>query len=207
MAHRTIRLLLLTCVLVAVGCEASKTTRGTGPYHTIREENRDPYLAQQLNMRAASLLETDPEEAKRLLGEALTADIYFGPAHNNLGVLHLQQGRLYEAANEFEWARKLMPGHPDPRMNLAMTLERAGRIEDALATYRTAIEVYPEHMPSIQAMTRLELRHHRTTESTYRNLGLVALRGESSEWRDWARFQMSKWNPSRSGMKSDIDYH
>jgi hypothetical protein len=50
--------------------------------------------------------------------EALSADLFFGLAHNNLGVLYLKEDKLYEAANEFEWARKLMPGHPDPRMNL-----------------------------------------------------------------------------------------
>lgn len=40
-------------------------------------------------------------------------------------------GWLHKAASEFEWARKLMPGYPDPRLNLAMTLEEAGRIDEA----------------------------------------------------------------------------
>ena len=33
--------------------------------------------------------------------------------HGNLGVLYLNRGELYEAASEFEWARRLLPGHPD----------------------------------------------------------------------------------------------
>ena len=45
----------------------------------------------------------------------------------------VEEAGLYDAAAEFEWARKLMPGHPDPRLNLAITLERAGREEGATA--------------------------------------------------------------------------
>ena len=70
-----------------------------------------------------------------------------GPARNNLGVLLLKQGRLYDAASEFEWARKLMPGHPDPRLNLGLTLEQAGRLDGTLDLYATALEVHPDHVP------------------------------------------------------------
>jgi hypothetical protein len=61
--------------------------------------------------------------AERLLRDALTADLSYGPAHNNLGVLRLKRGDLSEAANEFEWARKLIPEHPDRRFSRAPTLE------------------------------------------------------------------------------------
>jgi len=49
-------------------------------------------------------------EAETLLRRALTADLYHGPAHNNLGVLYLTQGKLFEAAGEFEWARGELAG-------------------------------------------------------------------------------------------------
>jgi len=45
-----------------------------------------------------------------------------------------------------------MPGHPDPRMNLALTLERAGRTDEAIQTYKTALEVFPGHVPTEQAV-------------------------------------------------------
>jgi Flp pilus assembly protein TadD len=54
-------------------------------------------------------MDSEPEKAERLLREALTADLWHGPAHNDLGVIHLRRNELYEAASEFEWARKLMP--------------------------------------------------------------------------------------------------
>jgi Flp pilus assembly protein TadD len=107
-------------------------------------------------------------------------------------VLYLKQGALYSAASEFEWAKKLMPGHPDPRMNLALTLERAGRTDDALATYATALEVYPDHIPTLEAMALLQVRSGKTDEVTKKMLDEIALRGETDRWRTWALGQRRK---------------
>src|SRR5262245_39789737 len=96
--------------------------------------------------------------------DRLTADLYYGPAHNDLGVLKLRQGSLYEAANEFEWARELLPGHPDPRFNLALTLERAGHVAEAFSAFEAALEVAPEHVPTMQAYASLAVRQGRRDE-------------------------------------------
>ncbi len=184
----TTSLILVTLTLLLGGCVG----RAGSPYQTPRELNRNALKAQELTQQAADLTDSDPETAERLLREALTADLYHGPAHNNLGVLYLNQDKLYEAANEFEWARKLMPGHPDPRMNLALTLERAGRIDEALDTYETALEVYPNHLPTLQALVRLQLRYDRANGQTAEMLKEIALRGETSQWRQWARLQMTR---------------
>ena len=162
------------------------------PYATPSNDSRDPQKAQRLTLEAADLLEENPEKAGELLREALTADAFHGPAHNNLGVWHLSRGELYEAANEFEWAKKLMPGHPDPRMNLALTLERAGRVDEALATYDSALEVYPNHLPTMQALTRLQVRRNRADDRTAQMLREIALASESEQWKEWAQQQMSR---------------
>src|SRR4029077_18598885 len=131
--------------------------------------------------------EKDQKEAERLLREGLTADLYFGPAHNDLGVICLKQGRLEEAANEFEWGRKVMPGPPNPRFNLALTLERAGRVDEAIAMYETALEVYPGHVQSEQALARL-IRSSGVKNARLEDyLKDVAMRGETEQWREWAR--------------------
>ena len=179
-------LVVPTLVLLLSGCASP----GRSPYATPQEVDRNSLQAESLTRRAAMLIESDPEKAERMLRDAITADLYHGPAHNNLGVLYLNNDKLYEAANEFEWARKLMPGHPDPRMNLALTFELAGRIDDALATYRTALEVYPDHLATVQALVRLQLRHDRADDDTAAMLEDVAHRGETPTWRDWARQQM-----------------
>lgn len=178
----------MALALGTTGC----ATQRPGPYAPISESDRQTSTAERLNQEAADLMQDDPEKAEKLLREALTADLYHGPSHNNLGILYLKQGKLYEAANEFEWARKLMPGHPDPRMNLAFTLESAGRVDEAIQMYATALEVYPDHIQTLQALTRLQMRTKKTDGRTERFLSEIALRGETEEWRVWARKQMAK---------------
>lgn len=177
-------------VLALGGCVTSH-----GPYEPQSEAARDSIKAQALTQKAAGLMSKDPLKAESLLREALTADLFYAPAHNDLGVLFLKKSMLYEAAGEFEWARKLSPSHPDPRLNLALTLERAGRIDEALSTYASALEVYPEHMPTIQALTRLRIRSGRPDDKTRSMLEEIALKGETAQWREWARGQMAKSVP------------
>jgi Tfp pilus assembly protein PilF len=174
----------LWIALLLAGCRAAS---GSGPYTPAEQAARNTVRAQELSSKAADLLDGDPEAAERLLREALGADLFFGPAHNNLGVLYLKEGKLYEAAGEFEWARKLMPGHPDPRMNLALTLEQAGQVDEAIQTYRTALEVYPGHIATVQAVARLEVTSGKRSEELAGWLDEIAMRGESEQWRTWAR--------------------
>jgi tetratricopeptide (TPR) repeat protein len=165
---------------------------GTGPYETQSAALRDGDKAQRLTQEAAALIDKDPAKAEKLLRAALTADLYHGPAHNNLGVLYLKMDppKLYEAASEFEWARKLMPGHPDPRVNLALALETAGRTDDAMSTYETAMEVYPNYLPAIEGIASLQLRTGKPDERTRRYLADIAERAEEAAWREWARKQL-----------------
>jgi tetratricopeptide (TPR) repeat protein len=137
-------------------------------------------------------METDLAGAERLLREALAADLFFGPAHNNLGVLFLKQGKRYEAANEFEWAKKLMPAHPDPRVNLAMTLEEAGRVDDAIASYTAALEVYPGYLPAVQGIARVSVRAGREDDRLRGWLDSIVLQSREDAWREWARREASE---------------
>ena len=178
------RFALLMTMLALAACASRQKP---GPYASIDDGDRSAVLAEKLTKEAVDAMDKDPKAAERLLREALTADLYHGPAHNNLGVLCLKQGRLYEAANEFEWARKVMPGHPNPRFNLALTLEKAGRTDEAIAMYETALEVYPGHVQSEQALARL-IRYSGVKDARLDDyLKDVELRGETEQWRDWAR--------------------
>ncbi|MBT8240337.1 MAG: tetratricopeptide repeat protein [Acidimicrobiia bacterium] len=182
---------LLLIASTIVGC-----ARGPhGPYTTPASTERSPLMAERLTQDAIAELSSDREAAEELLRRALTADLFYGPAHNNLGVLYLEQGLLYEAANEFEWSRKLMPGHPDPRLNLAITLERAGRIDDALASYEAAVEVSPDYMPALQGLVRCQIKHQHVDKRTVEMLKRIALRGNTDQWRDWSREQLVRLEP------------
>ncbi len=182
---RPMMLFVVAAMLVVASCN-----RSLGPYSPATYGVRDTLKAQRLTRLAAD--EPDPVKTEQLLRDALTADLYHGPAHNNLGVIYLTRGDLYAAASEFEWAKKLLPGHPDPRLNLALTLEKAGRTEEALSAYASALEVYDGHIPSIQALTRLKIKSGRADESTKAALGEIAFRGETEAWRSWARLELNK---------------
>jgi len=168
--------------LVMVACR----TTPTGPYSPLAEGARDTSAAEKLNRKAADLIESASADAESLLREALTKDVFYGPAHNNLGVVFMNQGKLYEAANEFEWARKLLPDSPDPRVNLALTMERAGRKEEAFRGYVAALEVAPECVSAMQGAASLALDSGRGDPHLEAWLEAIALRGESADWRDWA---------------------
>jgi tetratricopeptide (TPR) repeat protein len=166
-------------------------TAPTGPYDPPGEASRETAAAEKLSREAADLMSKDPSEAERLLREALTKDLFFGPAHNNLGVLFLNGGKLYEAAGEFEWARKLLPGHPDPRVNLAITLERAGRTDEALTTYSAALEVCADYLPAIEGLASLTARTGKHDDRMQPWVREITMRAESATWREWATAQLA----------------
>lgn len=192
LAHRLTALAALALMIgmgsQLVGCAARRPT----PYAPLQEAERNPLKAQELTQRAVASMDDDPDRAEKLLVEALTADLFHGPAHNDLGVVYLKQGKLYEAASEFEWARKLMPGTPEPRMNLALTLERAGRTGEALETYAAALQANPGHIESMQALARLQLRAGKPDERTPELLKEIAMRGTSDRWKEWASGQLAR---------------
>ncbi len=193
-------LLLSTLVLGGLsGCRSSAS-----PYRAASEGSRDTVRAEALNREAAELMQRgDWKSAQDTLQSALAADLYYGPAHNNLGVVHMRQGNLYEASNEFEWARRLMPGHPDPRINLAMVLEQVGKPKDALESYRSALEVYPDHIGAIQGLVRLQLRQGKPNANTVPMLEQVALRGENDQWQQWARSELAKRASGRDSSEAE----
>jgi tetratricopeptide (TPR) repeat protein len=170
------------------GCQAPNTV---GPYQVPTETERATSVAERLNREAADLIEQDPAKAESLLRDALTKDLFFGPAHNNLGVVFLHQRKLYEAAHEFEWARKLLPGNPDPRVNLALTLESAGRLEEAFKTYETALEVAPEDLAAIEGLASLTVRTGRDEPRLAAWLDAIALEGDCS-WSAWAQARRTR---------------
>lgn len=176
---RLILLLVLLC-----GC---RSQTGSAPYQVPSEADRQTSVAEKLNREAADLIEKDLAKAEALLREALTKDLFFGPAHNNLGVVFLKAGKLYEAAHEFEWARKLLPGNPDPRVNLALTLEQAGRTEEAFKSYEAALEVAPEYLPAIEGAASIAVRSRREEPRLRSWLELIASSDRAPQWSIWAQ--------------------
>lgn len=192
MSHRS-RTCLLACLAAAsciLGNGCSGNTRG--PYNAEAADQRDIRKSEELYQKAVAAIASDPAEAKSLLREALGFDLYNGAAHNNLGVLLLGENKLYDAAEEFEWARKLMPGHPEPRVNLAIALERGSKHAEAVEAAKAALEVRPGHLGAMKTLAYIQIREDLVDKSTKDYLAAIASRDDDEIWRDWAVRQQLK---------------
>ncbi len=171
---------IIVALLMLGGCSTTSQNLADS------SNQRRPDVAARLADQATPLLGTDDEEAASLLLQAIQADPFCGMAHNNLGVIELNRGHLYEAATEFESARRLLPGHPGPRCNLALVYEEAGRLDDAKAAYETALEVQPGHLPSMQGLASIIVRIGASDDRLPELLENISIQSDSIEWRNWA---------------------
>ncbi len=78
--------------------------------------------------------------------------------------LHLELGQLYRTGGQENWDRaqwhfnktlQLAPAMVDPWFELASLEEDLGKPQDAMAHYRKAIELQPDHCPSLSNLGRL----------------------------------------------------
>jgi len=189
-----VKLFTLIGILMISLCITSCGER-TGSYKEPGTQTRNIAKAEEKYQEAVAALAektVDKEMVERLLREALDLDLYHGAAHNNLGVLFLQRDKLYDAAEEFEWARKLLPGHPEPRVNLAIALERGGKYSEALEAAQAALEVRPGNLSAIKTIALIQIRERRTDERTLEHLDAIIQRSNDAVWRDWARLHQER---------------
>ncbi|MGH7995899.1 MAG: tetratricopeptide repeat protein [Opitutaceae bacterium] len=64
-------------------------------------------------------------------------------AHNNLGQIYLDQGRVDDALVQCRAAVRLKPGFPEVHNNLGLALARAGRLSEAVAQWTEALRLNP----------------------------------------------------------------
>lgn len=172
-------------LLSLTGCGADRASQPDA-------DGRNIMAAEATYQRAVQAMDVEAwDEAETLLRTALREDLYHGPAHNNLGVLLLEQGRLYEAAEEFDWARKLLPGHPEPRVNLAIALQRGGRGQEAFDTATGALEVRPGHLGAMQLRAWLARSDGIGYPEVRADLEAIAMRATDDTWQRWARLQLA----------------
>lgn len=185
---------LAATVLILGGCESVSTVDGpTGPYRTIRAEPRRDTDAARLANQAGldHLAKGDLDKAAEAFGRALTADVEFGPAHNNLGKVYFRKKDWYRAAWEFEYAGKLMPRRAEPRSNLGLVLEEAGEIDRAVDQYREAISLDAGQIQFRANLARALVRRGDRTDEVRSLLQQVVEQDSRAEWQVWARQQLA----------------
>jgi tetratricopeptide (TPR) repeat protein len=136
---------------------------------------------------AKGIAATDPREARRDFEKAVAADPLFGPAYNNLGVLDLNAGEYFDAAQNFDRAIKLMPYNAIPRIHLGLIYEEAGQLSNALDQFDQALELAHDSIDSLQADTRVRVRLELFTPQVVERLQTIAVHGTDETWRSWAQ--------------------
>jgi Tfp pilus assembly protein PilF len=162
---------------------------------------RDPHLAAQqareLNEKATQAISLkDWIGAEKDLHAALRLDRDLGQAHNNLGVVFLNQHRLYEAASEFQLAAGLLPMQAQPYNNLGLVMESANKLETAAEFYEKALARQSECVPAMANLARVLIRLDRRDEKTRKLLEQLVLRDSRPEWNSWAREKLAMWPKS-----------
>ncbi len=116
---------------------------------------------------------------------ALASNPDIAVAHNNLGYIRQEQGRMDEAFEHFCRAVEIRPRYVEGHINLGNVLTFKGQLEEGLKHYRTAIEIRPDF------------------DQSYVNLGTgLMLRGDFPEAEKNFRIAL-KINPeyTEAGMK------
>ena len=85
-----------------------------------------------------------------------------------------------------------MPGQHDPRVNLAITLERAGFVDDAISELTSARETSKQSLEIAQPLAWMQLRYASPSPETPELLRLIALRSTSPQWQAWAREELRR---------------
>lgn len=187
------RVALILPAALVWGCHSTAPSQTARDYQTTAAEpHRDTDLARRDNETALELMaKEDYAGAEPLLRNALSEDVMFGPAHNNLGLVYFHQSRLYLAAWEFQYAAKLMPNQPEARNNLGLVFEAGGKLDQAIETYDQALKLEPDNAQFIGNDARARVRRGDRDKELRGLLERVVAVDTRPDWVQWARQQLA----------------
>lgn len=106
------------------------------------------------------------EDAEQVLKSGIQADPGAAMLQNNLGYCYLAQNRLSDAEYRFREALTISPEFKRARMNLAIVLARAGRLEESLTEFSRAAPADIAHYNL--GVVCLDLRDYANAEKAFR---------------------------------------
>lgn len=182
-------ILLLSALPMSVGCSLLERRNG----EVIKVESKiDTARAGHLTRAGIHALNKQHIDiAAKKFREAIATDYTYGPAHNNLGLMHYEQGNLYQAVMAFEQAREYLPEDPAVAYNLGLALESAGRTDEALELYYAANAMDRANPNYLGNLVRLRVRmgeHDELLEHQLQELALIETR---PDWRRWTDIQLA----------------
>lgn len=188
----------LLCLLLS-GCSQTPATDATtqpatGNYRTISTNPlRDTDTAKRWQEKGLRLLDDNElDEAEKAFKSALEADVDFGPAHNNLGMVYFRKKDWYSAAWEFEYAKKLMPRQAEPWNNLGLVYEQAGELDRAVEEFRQAVSLDAKNLQYQANLAKALVKRGERTEEVRKLLQTIVDKDTRGEWVLWASQQLSR---------------
>ena len=162
------------------------------------EASQSPAKAKRLTNAGIRALESGNDDlASEKFVAAVAADPGYGPAHNNLGLMHYQAGNLFQAVLAFEEAMQWMPHDPSVAYNLGLTLEAAGKTIEAEELFLQAVEMDPVNPNYLGNLVRLRIRRGDRGPEIDQMLKDLILIETRAEWRSWADKMLAlEFNPA-----------
>ena len=186
--RRTVLIAALALLSVCVGCRSQQPS----PYSDYRtapaDLKRDTEAARKRNAAAVGFLRDGKlDKAEKELKAALGADLFFGPAHNNLGIVYQRRGEYYLAAWEFQYAARLMARKAEPRNNLGLVYETVGRLDESAKWYDEAMGIDSENTEVAGNLARVLVKNGKDKERVRQLLDEIILKDPRPDWVAWAK--------------------
>ena len=196
------RFLTFSLTVGVLSCSSSAEERDANYVTVAADPQRNTEAAKAKNADGIDQLEAgDYPAAEAVLKEALVEDIFFGPAHNNLGKAYFHQKKYYLAAWEFQYAGKIMPKKAEPKNNLGLVFEAVGKLDEAVAEYSGARGLEPDNTDVLGNLARAKVKRGDGGEELRTLLEEVLLKDSRPSWSSWAREELARLRLTRQARK------
>jgi spermidine synthase/Tfp pilus assembly protein PilF len=120
-------------------------------YERILERHPDLFTV-RINLARAFVRQHRLDDAERLLREAPHGGAESVLALNNLGTIAAARGGYEDAAASFRRAIERKPDYVEARLNLALSLLKMNRVDEAVAELEAILAIAPDHRQARQSL-------------------------------------------------------
>ncbi len=174
--------ILIGAVLFTAGCALSKEEEVAD---VLLQSTQNQYDARKLNSTSFKTGLTTTQQ-RTLLEKAVQKDPFFGPAHNNLGIILYQQNELHHAAEHFNKAASLLSQNPAPLTNLAILHAKLCRWDAALKHAQKAYHRDPHNTHTLKILALAMSRNSPEFVEFDQILDKLLAKNITNKWRKWA---------------------
>lgn len=203
---------VLGCVTLGGACSAPEPERQrvyryeTDLDRSVAREAQDVAAASDAYARGwTRLREEDFRGAAAEFTRASELDPASGRAFNNAGWAYYKLGETYRAAFAFKQAVERMPGDAVPLSNLGLTMEEAGRLDEAVRLHEAAAAAAPDRPLYLARATRAKLERGDDWSTLADTVEELAFSIDDAEWVAWAQRRLAENQNQSQNQDRDRD--